>query len=185
MKKLLVVVDMQNDFITGSLGTKEAEGIVNVVCDKITSWSGDIIFTQDTHEENYLETLEGTKLPVKHCIEGTDGWNICDKVEAALDTVRKRNNQAVIGVLKNTFGSFNLAKIAMDRILSDLNKKPWDEIELCGLCTDICVINNALILRAKFPNVPITIRKDLCAGVTVEKHNAALEVLKSCQIDVI
>lgn len=137
MKKCLVVIDMQNDFITGSLGTKEAELIVDRVCEKIRSWNGEIICIQDIHNEDYLDTLEGEKLPIKHCINGTHGWKICDKVAEALMEKQEHTYQ----ISKFTFGSFKLKKIINDDYYTDFISK---EIEICGLFTDICVVSNAL-----------------------------------------
>jgi len=168
MKKALIVVDMQNDFIDGALGTKEAVAIVPAVCEKIKSFDGTVIFTRDTHEENYLETQEGKNLPVKHCIRGTEGWQITSAIPVGDSLV----------VDKPSFGSTELPN-AVAR-LGEL-----DEIELCGLCTDICVISNAMILKAAFPEVQMVVDHACCAGVTPESHNNALEAMKMCQIKVI
>jgi len=168
MKKALIVVDMQNDFIDGALGTKEAVAIVPAVCEKIKSFDGTVIFTRDTHEENYLETQEGKNLPVKHCIRGTEGWQITSALPVGDSLV----------VDKPSFGSTELPN-AVAR-LGEL-----DEIELCGLCTDICVISNAMILKAAFPEVQMVVDHACCAGVTPESHNNALEAMKMCQIKVI
>lgn len=172
MKKTLIVIDMQNDFIDGSLGTKEAQAIVQKVKKKIEEYKerkDEIIFTRDTHNENYLDTQEGKKLPVKHCIKNTDGWQI----SSALDRTD------CICVDKNTFGFIRWDEIKAQYDL-ELN-----EIELVGLCTDICVVSNALILKAMFPEVEISVDADLCAGVTPDTHKAALETMKMCQINVI
>ena len=166
MGKTLIVVDMQNDFITGSLGTKEAQDIVQKVKDKITEYQkrGDeIIFTRDTHQTDYLNTPEGKKLPVEHCIEGTKGWQIADGLE--VDGAKY--------IDKPTFG------------WTHWNDRTFEEIEMVGLCTDICVVSNALILKATFPDVEITVDASCCAGVTSATHNAALETMKMCQINVI
>ena len=174
MKNILVVVDMQNDFIDGSLGTKEAEKIVDKVANKIKAFDGDIIVTFDTHFENYMETMEGKKLPVPHCIKGTKGWNINDKVWIEL---KKKNYDSVE---KITFGSVDLPEI--------IKKKVGEEefnVELIGLCTDICVVSNALILKASFPEMEISVDAACCAGVSVETHNAALTTMKCCQINII
>ncbi|MBR6735817.1 MAG: cysteine hydrolase [Oscillospiraceae bacterium] len=168
MKKALIVVDMQNDFIDGALGTKEAVAIVPAVCEKIKSFDGTVIFTRDTHEENYLETQEGKNLPVKPCIRGTEGWQITSALPVG--------DSAVVD--KPSFGSTELPN-AVAR-LGEL-----DEIELCGLCTDICVISNAMILKAAFPEVQMVVDHACCAGVTPESHNNALEAMKMCQIKVI
>jgi nicotinamidase-related amidase len=175
MKKILVVVDMQNDFVDGVLGTKEAVGIVDNVVNKIKNYDGKIIATLDTHYHNYMETLEGKKLPVPHCIRMTNGWLFNEKVADALS---KKDYKIVE---KQTFGS---TKLACE--IETIKQIYWDiEIELCGLCSDICVISNALLLRANFPDITITVDASCCAGVTPEKHKAALEVMESNQIDVI
>ncbi len=181
-RKILVVVDMQNDFITGSLGTKEAQTIVPSVVDKIKKYcdykydKAKIFFTQDTHHADYLKTQEGKYLPVEHCIDGTEGWEFCDPVNEVIDSYPSYVPIKVIN--KETFGSTELQQMLFH------NEDP-SEIELIGLCTDICVVNNALILKATFPEVPITVDASCCAGVTPEKHKAALEVMKSCQVNVI
>ncbi len=174
MKKILVVVDMQKDFVDGALGTKEAALIVKNVCKKIENHSGDIFVTYDTHFENYMDTAEGKKLPVAHCIKGTDGWKLDKSVEESL---LGKNYTAVE---KITFGSVNLPKIIKEKYADDNI-----EIELIGLCTDICVVSNALLLKANFPEVNISVDASCCAGVSVETHNAALATMKCCQIDVI
>ncbi len=166
MKKTLIVVDMQNDFIDGALGTKEAQMIVGNVKKKIAEYQerGDqIIFTRDTHQENYLDTPEGRKLPVKHCIYGTKGWEIADGLEVPGCTY----------IDKPTFG------------WTHWNEMRFEEIELVGLCTDICVVSNALLLKAMFPDVEITVDADCCAGVTPQTHRAALKTMKMCQIQVV
>ncbi|MGN1116669.1 MAG: cysteine hydrolase family protein [Candidatus Ornithomonoglobus sp.] len=173
MKRILIVVDMQRDFIDGSLGTNEAKAIVDNAVDKINGFNGDIIATLDTHSENYMETSEGKKLPVQHCIKGTDGWRLDRRVQTALD---KKGYRAVE---KITFGSVDLLKIIAENY--DINDL---EIELIGLCTDICVVSNALLLKAGFPEAPISVDSSCCAGVTPDKHNAALETMRSCQINV-
>ena len=174
MKKILIVVDMQNDFIDGALGTKEAELIVDNVVKKITEFEGEIFVTLDTHYNNYMETSEGRKLPVPHCIKGTNGWNLNDKVNKAL-----MNKKHKI-VEKITFGSIDLPNL-IKNVVGEENM----EIEMVGLCTDICVVSNALILKATFPEATILVDSTCCAGVTPDKHKAALETMKSCQIDVI
>jgi len=172
MKKLLIVVDMQNDFITGTLGSAEAQNIVPNVTKKIKMYKqneDNIIFTRDTHYDNYLDTQEGKYLPVVHCIEGTNGHEI----EAGLDTQG-------CGIFdKTSFGSLNLAKQLAE------SEENYDEIELCGLCSDICVVSNALILKAQFPETKVTVDALCCAGVTLESHKAALRTMKMCQVNVI
>ncbi|MBP3710820.1 MAG: cysteine hydrolase [Treponema sp.] len=172
MKKILIVIDMQNDFIDGSLGTKEAVAIVENVKDKIRSYPKENIYaTRDSHQKNYLETQEGQNLPVAHCIKGTKGWRVHKEIQALLRGAKIIN--------KPTFGSVTLAKK-----LAKENKAEQLEIELVGLCTDICVISNALLLKAFMPEVRISVDANCCAGVTPEKHAAALETMKSCQIQV-
>ncbi|NBJ93174.1 cysteine hydrolase family protein [Parablautia muri] len=173
MQKILVVIDMQNDFINGSLGTVEAQGIVKNVVEKIRSYQGCKVFaTRDTHGSDYLETLEGKHLPVSHCIKGTKGWEIQQEVADALLEV----GAEVID--KGTFGSNALADQLYEAAGSEES-----EIELVGLCTDICVISNGLLIKAKLPQVPVKVDPDCCAGVTKESHEAALLTMKMCQID--
>ena len=174
MKKILVVVDMQKDFVDGSLGSKEAVAIVPAVVKKIKDFEGDIFVTYDTHYENYMETAEGKKLPVIHCIKGTDGWNLDDDVMNAL--VGKKYTP----VEKVTFGSVNLPGLIKEAIGNE-----DFEVEVIGLCTDICVVSNALIIKANFPEASIIVDSTCCAGVTPTKNEAALETMRSCQIDVI
>lgn len=176
--KVLVVVDMQNDFITGALGTKEAVAIVPKVAEKIKSHDGIIIVTQDTHHENYLETQEGKNLPVKHCIKGTDGWKINDAVAEAL----KGKNYYTVE--KVTFGSEHLPDI-YKAINDKLNDDHIEEIEMCGICTDICVISNALLTKAFLPEVHVVVDASCCAGVTPDSHKNALEAMKMCQVKVV
>ena len=171
MKQILIVVDMQNDFIDGALGTKEAAAIVPKVEDKIRNFDGEVFFTRDTHETWYLETQEGKNLPVPHCIRGTEGWQI----RKELDALRKTDP-----IDKETFGSTDLA--------ADLLALHEDEeigsITLVGLCTDICVISNALLIKATLPEVPIYVDAACCAGVTPESHENALKAMEACQIKV-
>lgn len=174
MRKILVVIDMQNDFIVGSLGTKEAVAIVPRVVDKIKAYDPwNIYLTRDTHNEDYLTSQEGRNLPVEHCLEGSWGWQICDAVAEAA--------QKAAGIYdKPTFGSVALAsKLMVERAQEAL------EIELVGLCTDICVVSNALLFKAAMPEVPITVDARCCAGVTPEGHRHALETMKMCQIHVV
>ena len=174
MANLLIVVDMQKDFVDGALGTKEAVAIVDKVADKIKSFDGDIIVTYDTHSDNYMKTQEGKHLPVPHCIKGTNGWNLHEAVENALSDKKYHT------IEKPTFGSVELVEYMKE------NYNPHDlEIELCGLCTDICVVSNALLLKANFLETPITVDSSLCAGVTPESHNAALTTMKMCQITIL
>ena len=169
--KLLVVVDMQNDFIDGALGTKEAVAIVPAVKKKIQEFDGKVLFTRDTHFENYMETQEGKNLPVPHCIKGTDGWQI----RKELDELRTED-----AIDKLTFGSSELGIL-----LTQMNDKDKIEsITFIGLCTDICVISNAMLAKAFLPEVPIIVDAACCAGVTPESHKNALAAMKVCQIAV-
>ncbi len=171
-EKILVVVDMQNDFIDGALGTKEAQAIVENVVKKIKCYEPKNIYaTRDTHSENYLETNEGKHLPVIHCVKGTPGWQIRKEVAEALSNARI--------IDKPCFASTDLADILFAR-----HDKEDIEIELIGLCTDICVVSNALLLKAKMPEVTICVDASCCAGVTPKTHEAALETMKMCQIDI-
>lgn len=172
MQKLLIVVDMQNDFIDGALGTPEAVAIVPNVKKKIEEFQGCVLFSRDTHETYYMETQEGRNLPVPHCIRGTEGWQI----RPELDALRKTE-----AIDKVTFGSSELGGI-----LVALNKlEAIEEITFVGLCTDICVISNAMIAKAFLPEVPIVVDSACCAGVTVASHENALEAMKMCQIKVV
>lgn len=162
---------MQNDFIDGSLGTKEAVEIVPSVKEKIENFDGKVIFTRDTHFDNYLETQEGTLLPVKHCIKDTNGWQI----RPELNALRKTD-----AVDKPTFGSVMLGK----KLVEENEKEPIESITLIGLCTDICVISNALLIKAFLPEVPIIVDAKCCAGVTPDSHKNALNAMKACQIKI-
>lgn len=174
MKKILIVVDMQNDFIDGALGTPEAEAIVSNVVEKITHFDGDILYTRDTHFGNYMDTQEGKNLPVPHCIRDSLGWQIAAPVQAACDA---RN---ALGIDKLTFGSKDLPKILTEEYPEGLKS-----IELIGLCTDICVISNALLLKAFFPEIKISVDSSCCAGVTPQSHENALSAMKMCQIEIL
>jgi len=175
MKKILVVVDMQNDFIDGALGTKEAVAIVPNVAKKIREFDGfEIFVTHDTHFDNYMDTLEGKKLPVAHCIEGSYGHEINSDIQCAL------SGRHYTDIKKAGFGSFSITR--------ELKKRFPDEemeFELVGLCTDVCVVSNALIIRAGYPNSRITVYASCCAGITPETHRAALTTMSCCQIDII
>ncbi len=168
-EKLLVVVDMQNDFISGSLGTAEAVAIVPNVVKKIKEFEGDVVFTKDTHLSDYPETQEGKNLPVPHCIKGTEGWMLCDELVPLAEGCPVFE--------KPTFGSVALAQYIAD--------KDYGEIELVGLCTDICVLSNALLIKAYLPECPICVDAACCAGVTPESHRNALEAMKMCQVHVV
>lgn len=210
--KVLVVIDVQNDFITGTLANKDAQNAIPNIVEKIKNFDGDVIYlTMDTHFKNYLDTPEGKKLPVKHCIYGTDGWRVTSQVEDAVVAKAKEGVQVKF-IPKPTFGSIesvhfdNRIKLVgkwknyfkpeyslVENILYNLKindkheigKIPM-EIEICGFCTDICVVSNVLILKAfTYDFAEITVDSKCCAGVTPEKHEAALEVMKSCQINII
>lgn len=164
--KTLIVVDMQNDFVDGALGTKEAEEIIENVKNKINEYyenGNKIIFTRDTHFDNYLETNEGKNLPIKHCVKDSDGWQIVEGLEV----------ENAIYINKPTFGYTEWSKYELG-----------DEIEIIGLCTDICVVSNALIIKALYPEANVTVDSKCCAGVTPETHEAALKTMKMCQINI-
>ena len=173
MRKILLVIDMQNDFINGALGTPEAEAIVGRVAEEIRKYpTENVIATRDTHTEDYLNTQEGRKLPVVHCVRGTPGWDLHPEIAAAL------KGAAVID--KPTFGSRELAEK-----LSLLSEQDNLEVTLAGLCTDICVVSNALLIKAFLPETPVRVIVDCCAGVTPESHQAALDTMRMCQIEIV
>ena len=173
MKKILIVVDMQNDFVDGALGTQEAVEIVGNVVSKIAGFDGRILATLDTHHSDYLNTAEGKKLPVPHCIGGTQGWLLNGKVLYALSEKDYKT------IEKPTFGSTQLVEE-----LRRIREQEEIEVELIGLCTDICVVSNALLLKAHFPEMRLSVDASCCAGVTPGTHQAALETMKMCQIDI-
>lgn len=180
-RKVLAVIDVQNDFITGSLRNEEAIKKVPNIVKKINEFDGDAIFyTMDTHPENYMETKEGKKLPVVHCVKGTEGWQIEDSVMDALTDADRRGIK-VVRVEKPTFGSYDLVEeIKRVSLWADL------DIEFVGFCTDICVVSNALLVKAAFyEKAKVAVVENCCAGVTPETHDAALTTMKMCQIDVI
>lgn len=168
MKKLLVLIDFQNDFIDGSLGTAEAQTIVPRVVEKLNTYKeSERLATQDTHFEDYLTTQEGKNLPVLHCQKGTKGWEIRKEAQVGFKRVFE----------KNIFGSIQLAEYIRDERV--------EQVELIGICTDICVISNAMLIKSFAPEVKIIVDASCCAGVTPESHGAALETMKSCQIHII
>ena len=171
---LLIVVDMQNDFIDGALGTPEAVAILPNVVEKVRNFAGNVIFTLDTHGEDYLQSQEGRNLPVAHCIKGTNGWQLAEVLEKLCA------ERGCMRFEKPTFGSVRLA----EHLVEMHRDTPIDSIELVGLCTDICVVSNALLIKAHLPEVPISVDASCCAGVTPAKHDAALETMRSCQIAV-
>lgn len=173
-RKKLVVIDVQNDFVTGSLGTKEAQAMLPRLIEKVKAFDGEILMTRDTHEVDYMETQEGRMLPVPHCIRGTEGWALVPELEA----IRVEQNLKVYD--KPCFGSLELVadmKAAYER-------GELESLELVGICTDICVVSNALMLKSTMPELPMYVDAECCAGVTPEKHEAALEVMRSCQVNV-
>ena len=167
--KILVVVDMQNDFIDGALGTAEAVAIVPYVKEVIENFKGKVLFTRDTHFKNYMDTQEGKNLPVPHCIKDTDGWQI----RAELDALRQTD-----AIDKITFGSKDLVDVLK-------NETDVESITFIGLCTDICVISNVMVVKAFFPEIPIIVDAKACAGVSPESHHNALNAMKVCQVQVI
>jgi len=167
--KYLIVIDMQNDFVDGALGTKEAVAIVPNVAEKIKGFDGKVLFTRDTHHENYIDPQEGKNLPVPHCIEGTEGFELVQEIKALCDSKP---------IDKPVFGS---AELGM-KLQAENEKEPIESITLVGLCTDICVISNAFVIKSFLPEVPIIVDASCCAGVTPESHLRALESMKTCQI---
>ena len=173
MRRLLLVIDMQKDFIDGALGTAEAVSIVDRVTEEIGKYPPENVFaTRDTHPENYLDTQEGRNLPVVHCVKDTPGWELDKKVAAALGSAEI--------IDKPTFGSVVLAEK-----LAEMAKKEDLEITLVGLCTDICVVSNALLVKAYLPETPVRVIAEACAGVTPESHAAALQTMKMCQVEIL
>ena len=171
MDKLLIIVDMQNDFIDGALANPAAQAIVPGIVDFAKNWTGKICITYDTHEENYLDTQEGKNLPVAHCISNTDGHKLNAQIAEVI------NNKISYTVMKPAFGFASWGQYGFD--------KHFDEIVLVGTCTDICVISNTLAIKAAYPELKVSVIEKLCAGLTPEKHAAAIEVMKSCQVNVI
>lgn len=166
-KKLLVVIDMQNDFITGVLGNDECRAVVSNVVKKVEDTDADIVYTLDTHNDNYLETQEGKKLPVPHCIRGTEGWQLIPEL---------KNIKAIRGFEKNVFGSIELAEW--------IKENGYTDVELIGVCTDICVISNAMTIRAVNPETQISVDAACCAGVTPQSHKTALDAMRACQVNI-
>ena len=181
--KILIVVDMQNDFIEGPLGTPEAVAIVDDVVKRIEDSTNELIlFTKDTHHEDYLETPEGKKLPVVHCVEGTRGWETNDKILQAW-----KNNESTFRVVELENNTFNKPVFGSVDLVDFLTSypEPIDEIELLGVCTDICVISNAIMIKNTLPHVKVSVNAKCCAGVTPQSHKEALNVMGLCQIDII
>lgn len=170
--KCLVVIDVQNDFVSGSLGSPEAVEMLPRLLEKIRGFEGAILMTQDTHGDDYPDTQEGRMLPVMHCVRGTDGWRFPEEVEALRESLGARVYE------KSAFGSTRLV-VDLKRLYDE---EELESVELVGLCTDICVISNALMIKSAMPELPVYVDPACCAGVTPEKHVAALEVMRSCQI---
>ena len=171
MEKLLIIIDMQNDFIDGALANPAAKAIVPGIVDLAKSWEGKIGVTLDTHYENYLETQEGKNLPYPHCVLNTDGHKLNAEIAAVV------SNRISYTVYKPTFGFAEWGKYGFD--------KHFDEVVVVGTCTDICVVSNVLAIKAAYPELKVTVIENLCAGLSPEKHAAAIEVMKSCQVNVI
>lgn len=171
MQDILIVVDMQNDFITGALGSADAQAIVPNVVEKVKGFTGRVIFTRDTHPENYMDTQEGHNLPVPHCVKGTAGWEICPELAPLCKEV----------IDKPTFGSAKLGEL----LVAADKEEAISSVTLVGLCTDICVISNAMLVKAFLPEVPVTVDAACCAGVTPDSHKTALSAMLPCQIKVI
>jgi nicotinamidase-related amidase len=190
MKKILIVVDMQNDFIDGALGSPMAEAIVDNVAKKIHEYSDNndiILFTKDTHySSDYLVTEEGRNLPVKHCILGTHGWMIKDGLLEQVDACKKHNSWVV---RKPTFGAEDLIKVLRYKVSDITNSDNEDgsgfTVELVGLCTDICVISNAVIAKTALPNAHIVVDAACCAGVTPESHDTAIKAMQAIMVEVL
>lgn len=174
MNRFLVVVDMQNDFTYGSLRNEEAIAVIPEVEKKIRGFDGTVVFTYDTHFENYMQTQEGKNLPVPHCIEGTDGWELVEPLE------KLRRDNGYTCFKKHTFGSRSLAEYLAEENL----KAPIEEIVFVGICTDICVISNAILTKAYLPEVRLVVDAACCAGVTVQSHHTALAAMRACQIEI-
>lgn len=172
--KYLIVIDVQNDFVTDALGTKEAQQMLPALLQKVREFDGEVWMTQDTHAENYLQTQEGKLLPVPHCIKGTPGWQLVPELE------QLRVQRGATVYEKPTFGSTRM----VHELLRRYQEGEVESVELVGICTDICVVSNALLLKAAMPELPIAVDARCCAGVTPQKHAAALDVMASCQIEV-
>ena len=171
--KILVVVDMQNDFVDGALGTEEAVGIVPAVAEKIRNFEGRVLYTRDTHESDYMDAQEGKKLPVPHCIRGTKGWEICPQIEALCSETP---------IDKPSFGSVGLGQVLK---AYDSQEEKVESVTFVGLCTDICVISNVLVVKAFLPETEFIVDASCCAGVTPQSHRQALEAMKVCQVSIV
>jgi nicotinamidase-related amidase len=175
VNRRLIVIDMQNDFVSGSLGSEAAADILPKVEKRVESFDGEVLFTKDTHDADYLNTQEGKKLPVSHCIRGSEGWKLAGKLEE----LAEKTGAAIYE--KGTFGSLKLG----ERLAEENSKEPIDSVEFMGVCTDICVISNAMILKAYLPETEMIVNASCCAGVTEKSHENALDAMRACQITVI
>lgn len=175
MKKLLVVVDMQNDFVTGALANENAQAIVADVVSYLDEWKEDIVFTRDTHTDDYMNTLEGRKLPVKHCVKGTEGWEVIESLKPFVEAIVERGGQAYID--KPVFGATELGIF--------VKENGYEEVTLIGVCTGICVINNAMIVRTMNPETNVKVVEHLCACITKETHDTAIAAMKTFQVDIV
>lgn len=183
MKKITVVIDMQNDFLTGSLANPDAVSIIPSILNEIKE-SDFVIYTRDTHGSDYFETQEGKKLPIKHCIKDTWGWEIVDELNP--NSIQELNNTTSWCVVnKPTFGYVDVWKAYLFSTLVNTIGQEDINITFCGTCTDICVVSNALIVKSLYPEIIVNVKEDACAGLTPDKHKAALDVMSSCQINVI
>ena len=183
MKKITIVIDMQNDFLTGALANPDAISIIPSVLEEIKS-ADFVIYTRDTHGSNYSETQEGKKLPVPHCIEGSWGWQIVDELTpGSIPSLFNSGKWAVYD--KPSFGYVNIWNGIVGNLPDLILSNEYTEVTFCGTCTDICVVSNALIVKSLYPELTVNVKADACAGLTPEKHKAALEVMSSCQINVI
>lgn len=183
MKKITIVIDMQNDFLTGALANPDAVSIIPSVLKEINA-ADFVVYTRDTHGSDYMETQEGKKLPVPHCINGTWGWNIVEELMPRnIDSVINAGNWVIFD--KPSFGYVNIWNGITGNFPDLILNNEGVEVTFCGTCTDICVVSNALIVKSLYPEVVVNVKADACAGLTPEKHKAALEVMSSCQINVI
>ena len=183
MKKIAIVIDMQNDFLTGALLNRDAVSVVPNVLEEIKK-ADFVVYTRDTHDNDYFETQEGKKLPISHCIKGTWGWQIVNELDPySIPEINETGNWHIVN--KPSFGYVDIWK---DRIFSQLvneNGQENVEVTLCGTCTDICVVSNAIILKSLYPEMIVNVKADACAGLTPQKHQSALDVMSSCQINII
>lgn len=183
MKKITIVIDMQNDFLTGALLNRDAVSIIPNVLAEIKK-ADFVIYTRDTHDNNYFETQEGKKLPISHCVKGTWGWEIVNELDPYLITeINETGNWHIVN--KPSFGYVDIWKDCVFSQLVNENGQENVEVTFCGTCTDICVISNAMIVKSLYPEIIVNVKSNACAGLTPEKHKAALDVMSSCQINII